>query len=67
MNADNRSLSFNEETVLLMLDAGLAATLERQFTDDTAHADEILLATFRQRGAWERLKEHATHLVWRVL
>ncbi len=67
MNADNRSLSFNEETVLLMLDAGLAETLERQFTDDMAHADEILLATFRQRGAWDRLKEHATHLVWRVL
>ena len=32
-----------------------------------AHADEILLATFRQRGAWDRLKEHATHAVWRVL
>ncbi|MDQ2942510.1 MAG: phospholipase D-like domain-containing protein, partial [Candidatus Dormibacteraeota bacterium] len=67
MNADNRSLSFNEETVLLMLDTGLAGTLERQFTDDVAHADEILLATFRQRGSWDRLKEHATHLVWRVL
>lgn len=67
MNADNRSLSFNEETVLMMLDAGMAATLERQFTDDIAHADEIMLATFRQRGAWERVKESATHLMWRVL
>ena len=67
MNADNRSLSFNEETVLMMLDAGTGATLERQFTDDIAHADEILLASFRQRGTWDRLKEHATHLVWRVL
>lgn len=67
MNADNRSLSFNEETVLMMLDADVGSLLERQFTDDIAHADEILLATFRQRGAWDRLKEHATHLVWRVL
>jgi cardiolipin synthase len=67
MNADNRSLSFNEETVLMMLDAGTAATLERHFTDDIAHSDEILLAGFRQRGAWDRLKEHVTHLVWRVL
>lgn len=67
MNADNRSLSFNEETVLMMLDAGTAGTLERHFTDDIAHADEILLAEFRQRGAWERLKEHVTHMVWRVL
>jgi hypothetical protein len=62
-----RSLSFNEETVLMMLDAGMGATLERHFTDDIAHADEILLAEFRQRGGWDRLKEHATHLAWRVL
>ncbi|NUO38046.1 MAG: hypothetical protein HOQ17_00915 [Gemmatimonadaceae bacterium] len=67
MNADNRSLSFNEETVLMMLDAGMGATLERHFLDDLAHADEILLAEFRQRGSWDRLKEHVTHLVWRVL
>jgi cardiolipin synthase len=67
MNADNRSLSFNEETVLMMLDEALGATLEKHFTDDIAHADEIDLATFRKRGAMARLKEHATHLVWRVL
>lgn len=67
MNADNRSLSFNEETVLMMLDAGTAGALEKHFTDDIAHADEILLAEFRQRGTWERVKEHVTHLVWRVL
>jgi cardiolipin synthase len=67
MNADNRSLSFNEETVLMTLDATIAADLERQFTDDLAHADEIHLDAFRHRGAWERAKEHATHLVWRVL
>jgi len=67
MNADNRSLSFNEETVLMMLDAGTAGALEKHFTDDIAHSYEILLAEFRQRGAWERVKEHVTHLVWRVL
>lgn len=67
MNADNRSLSFNEETVLMMLDAGTGATLERQFTDDIGHADEVLLATFRQRGASDRIKEFVTHAAWRVL
>ncbi|NUQ19528.1 MAG: hypothetical protein HOQ09_01065 [Gemmatimonadaceae bacterium] len=67
MNADNRSLSFNEETVLMMLDETLGATLERQFLRDIGHATEIELATFRKRGVWERTKEHATHLVWRVL
>jgi cardiolipin synthase len=67
MNADNRSLSFNEETVLMMLDDGIGATLERQFADDLAHSDEIHLESFRRRGVVERVKEHACHLVWRVL
>ncbi len=67
MNADNRSMSFNEETVLMMLDAGIGATLEQHFADDLAHSDEIDLAVFRQRGAWERVKEHAAHIVWRLL
>ncbi len=67
MNADNRSMSFNEETVLLMLDKQLAGTLEQHFHDDMAHSNEIALETFGQRGIWERTKEHATHLVWRVL
>jgi cardiolipin synthase len=67
MNADNRSLSFNDETMLLMLDAGVGATLERHFMEDVAHSDEIDLATFRQRGAWTRLRERAAHMVWRVL
>lgn len=67
MNADNRSLSFNEETMLLMLDDGVGATLERHFTDDMAHADEVDLAVFRRRGAWMRLRELMAHQVRRVL
>ena len=67
MNADNRSLSFNEETVLMLLDRGTGATLERHFTEDMAHADEIDLATFRRRGAVDRVKEAVTHAAWRVL
>lgn len=67
MNADNRSLSFNDETMLLMLDEGAAGTLERHFLEDIQHATEIDLATFRKRGAWSRLRERASHLVWRVL
>lgn len=67
MNADNRSLSFNEETLLLMLDRDIAATLERHFLEDIEQADEVDLAVFRQRGAWMRIKERAAHLVWRVL
>ncbi|AHG91545.1 Phospholipase D-like domain protein [Gemmatirosa kalamazoonensis] len=67
MNADNRSLSFNEETVLMILDAGVTCTIERQFLDDLGFANEIRLDEFRRRGWIERIKEKACYAVWRVL
>src|SRR5688500_305814 len=38
MNADNRSLSFNEEANLLALDSMLGASLDRMFFEDLKHA-----------------------------
>jgi cardiolipin synthase len=67
MNVDNRSLSFNEETVLLMLDDGMSATLEQHFMDDLAHADEIDLETFRTRGMGQKIKESVCYAFWRIL
>ena len=67
MNADNRSLSFNEETVFLALDAGAAATVEKHFLDDLGHSREIRLEEFRQRSGWERVKETVCYAFWRVL
>jgi cardiolipin synthase len=67
MNADNRSLSFNEETVLLILDDGASATVEKHFIDDLEHSDEIKLDEFRKRGMMNRLKEKACYAFWRVL
>jgi cardiolipin synthase len=67
MNADNRSLSFNEETVLVMLDDAAAATVEKHFTDDLAHSDEILLEEFRKRGLMDRVKENVCYAFWRLL
>ena len=67
MNADNRSLSFNEETVLMLLDVEAARAVERQFLDDLAFAKEIRLDEFRRRGRIERIKEAACYSVWRVL
>jgi cardiolipin synthase A/B len=67
MNADNRSLSFNEETVLMVLDEHVTRTIERQFLDDLDFAKEIRLDEFRRRGRLERLKEWACYSVWRVL
>lgn len=67
MNADNRSLSFNEETVLLMLDDAASSILEKHFMDDLAHADEIHLAAFRRRGFINRAKESVCYAFWRIL
>jgi cardiolipin synthase len=67
MNADNRSLSLNEETVLLMLDEGAASTLEKQFLDDIQYADEIKLDEFSRRSFVQRAKEKACYAFWRVL
>ncbi|MEO7457728.1 MAG: phospholipase D-like domain-containing protein [Gemmatimonadaceae bacterium] len=67
MNADNRSMSFNEETMLLVLDDDVGATLERQFMEDLKYADEIDLKVFCKRGFMDRCKEQGTHLIRRVL
>jgi cardiolipin synthase A/B len=67
MNADNRSLSFNEEANLLALDSQLGATLDRMFFDDLAHSDQIVLAEFRKRPWPTRLLEYGAHAMWRVL
>ena len=67
MNADNRSLSFNDETVLLMLDDDAAATIERHFLEDMTLSEEIRLEEFRRRGMFARLKEQVCYAFWRVL
>jgi cardiolipin synthase len=67
MNADNRSMSFNDESNLVIFDEGVASRMERLFSDDLKYSEEIELAAFRKRGLRERLLERACHLVWRVL
>lgn len=67
MNADNRSMSFNDESNLMILDDGVAARMEKLFTDDLEYSKEIDLAEFRKRGFRERTYERACHLVWRIL
>ena len=67
MNADNRSLSFNEETVLMALDQGATSVVERHFLDDLEHSDEIKLESFKKRGAWNRVKETVCYAFWRIL
>ena len=67
MNADNRSLSFNEEANLLALDSSLGATLDRMFFEDLQYADEVTLDKFRKRPWRRRIVERAAYALWRVL
>jgi cardiolipin synthase len=67
MNADNRSLSFNEEVNLLALDSTLGASLDRMFFDDLQYADELKLDEFRKRPLGRKLMERAAYALWRVL
>jgi cardiolipin synthase len=67
MNADNRSLTFNEEGNLLALDSRLGATLDTMFFEDLKCADEVKLAEFRKRPLRRRFVERAAYALWRVL
>jgi cardiolipin synthase A/B len=67
MNADNRSLSFNEEVNLLALNSTLGATLDRMFFEDLKHAKEIKLEEFRRRPLRQKVVERAAYGLWRVL
>jgi cardiolipin synthase len=67
MNADNRSLSFNEEANLLALDSTLGASLDRMFFEDLKYADEVKLEEFRKRPLRLKIVERAAYAMWRVL
>ena len=67
MNFDNRSMSLNDESTLMVLDYTIGREMNQIFLDDLQHADEITLTTFRQRSWWQRLMERAASLVMRFL
>jgi cardiolipin synthase len=67
MNADNRSLTANEEANFLALDSQLGAMLDRMFFEDLQHADEVKFEEFRKRPWKRRILERAAYALWRVL
>lgn len=66
-NFDNRSMSLNNEVVLMVRARDVAERLEDQFRNDIALATEVKLETFRQRGLRERVKERFWVLFSRFL
>ncbi|HEY0994530.1 MAG TPA: phospholipase D-like domain-containing protein [Gemmatimonadaceae bacterium] len=67
MNFDNRSMAFNNESNLVVLDPQFGAAMEAAFLEDLRYAKEIRLDEFRQRGRWERIMETGAVLLSRIL
>jgi cardiolipin synthase len=67
MNFDNRSLAFNDETTLLVLDSTVVGAMDRMFLDDLRYAREVTLAEVRGRRWWERARDAGAAMLQRVL
>ena len=67
MNFDNRSLALNDEATLMVLDRAVGQQMDQVFLDDLRSSEEITLGSFRQRSWLERIAEHASSLIGRLL
>jgi cardiolipin synthase len=67
MNFDNRSLAFNNESLLLTLDKGVGAQMDSIFLDDLKYSKEIKLDEFRKRPISERIIEWGAQKLRRIL
>jgi cardiolipin synthase len=67
MNFDNRSLSFNDESLLVILDRVVGAQMDSIFTDDLKWSKEMKLDEFRKRPLSNKILEWAAQKLRRVL
>jgi cardiolipin synthase len=67
MNFDNRSLAFNNESNLVVLDRKFGAEMDSIFFNDLRHCNEITLAEFKKRSVLERLLELGAVTLSRLL
>jgi len=67
MNFDNRSLSFNDESVLVALDRRVGAQMDSIFLNDIKSAKEIKLDEFRKRPLSGKILEWGAQKLRRVL
>jgi cardiolipin synthase len=67
MNFDNRSLSFNDESLLVILDRVVGAQMDSIFTDDLKWSKEMKLDEFRKRPLSNKVLEWAAQKLRRVL
>jgi len=67
MNFDNRSMAFNNESNLVVLDSLFGREMDSIFFDDLKFATEMKLETFEKRSAWSKLVETGAILLSRLL
>jgi cardiolipin synthase len=67
MNFDNRSMVFNNESNLNVLDSATGASLDSVFLNDLRYSKEITRASFERRGPYERLMELLSSAMARLL
>ncbi len=67
MNFDNRSMVFNNECNLNVLDATTGAMLDSVFLNDLAYSKEITRAEFEKRGIIQRIFELGSSAMARLL
>jgi len=67
MNFDNRSMAFNDESNLVVLDSAFGAQVDSVFLDDLRYSKEITLDEFRRRSIWSKMLEAGATLLSRLL
>jgi cardiolipin synthase len=67
MNFDNRSLAFNNESNLVVLDRPFGAQMNATFMDDLTRSKEITLAEFQRRPWYDHVIEDGAALLSRLL
>jgi len=67
MNFDNRSMAFNNESNLVVLDSAFGARMNATFLDDLKFSKQITLEEFQRRSFWEKMLEGGASLLSRLL
>jgi len=67
MNFDNRSMVFNDESMLVALDTRFGQQLDEIFMDDLKFSKEIKLDEFRKRPWTDKVMEQVSVVFSRLL
>jgi phosphatidylserine/phosphatidylglycerophosphate/cardiolipin synthase-like enzyme len=67
MNFDNRSLSFNNESMLVALDRPVGAQMDSIFMEDIKKSNEIKLEEFKKRALSGKILEWGAQKLRRLL